>query len=456
MAIGLVVGLVAGAAMRSRWAMLAAPAAFIAVFELVRLGSIGPTVDAISFDGIYGWGALAVGRGFHGLLAVVPLLVGAALGRAWARRRWDPQAPPEGWGRAGLVLRRAGTVVVGLALLVLAAGIVRPASTEAITGPDGEQLDGSIAELATVELGGHEQVMLVRGASADNPVLLFLAGGPGGFEIGTMSRHARLLEQDFVVVTWEQRGTGKSYGSFEPGSTLTFDGAVDDTIELSEHLRERFDTEAIYLVGNSYGTLLGAEAAERRPDLFAALVGAGQMVDVTETDRLFYEDTLAHAERNGDTALVDRLVAQGPPPYDDPADYLPLVEGEHQWNDYSDLEGHQGRREPTENLAVSEYGLVDQVRALSGLVDTYAVLYPQIQGLDLRADVPRLEVPVHLVQGRYEARGRAEPALEWFERLEAPSKDLTVFELSGHRPFVEEPERFAEVMRDVAAQVGRS
>jgi len=38
---------------------------------------------------------------------------------------------------------------------------------------------------------------------------------------------------------------------------------------------------------------------------------------------------------------------------------------------------------------------------------------------------------------------------EWFDMLDAPSKEKIVFEGSRHRPNFEQPGRFAEVMRDV-------
>jgi hypothetical protein len=192
--------------------------------------------------------------------------------------------------------------------------------------------------------------------------------------------------------------------------------------------------------------LLGVLAAQQRPDLYASFVGAGQMVDVRETDRLFYADTLAWARRTGDTATVDTLRDLGTPPYDDPLAMLPVTAGEHRWNDYTGVDGHQGTRDFMQHLGMPEYTLLDKVGALAGLVDTYAVLYPQLQDLDLRTAVPRLDVPVYLVEGRYEARGRIEPVREWFARLDAPSRQLITFDLSGHRPFVEEPERFHRVM----------
>ena len=157
---------------------------------------------------------------------------------------------------------------------------------------------GGIAELTSVPIGGHQQALMIRGRSSEAPVLLHLAGGPGGTDLGAM-RADTALEQTFVVVTWEQRGVGKSYAALDPVETLTLDGMVADTIELSEYLSTRFDEERIYLTGNSWGATLGVLAVQQRPDLYHAFVGTGQMVSQRATDIMFWEDTLAWAESTG-------------------------------------------------------------------------------------------------------------------------------------------------------------
>jgi hypothetical protein len=158
---GVAVGTAAGYALRSRWAMMLAPAAHLLVFELVRLGADGPTVDGVHF-GVVGIMAFVVGRGFYALVTLFPMTVGAVYGARLARgNRWPHPL----------------TAIAGIAVIALAGLIMRPAGTPAILGADGQPLPGSVATLEKVNLGGHEQWISIRGHSVDNPVLLFLLAG---------------------------------------------------------------------------------------------------------------------------------------------------------------------------------------------------------------------------------------------------------------------------------------
>jgi pimeloyl-ACP methyl ester carboxylesterase len=452
MAVTFIVGLAAGFALRSRWAMILSPVMFIAVFELGRLDYEGPTVDGIHLGSFYGIAAFVLGRGFHGVLALAPMTLGVVYGVALARRlAYAPTAVARRW-RPKTIAGWTATGVPTLALLALAFLIARPASTPAILGPDGEPLPGSIAEMTNVEIGGHDQAMLIRGHSEDNPVLLYLAGGPGGTDIGAHRIFWEDLERDFVVVTWDQRGAGKSYPALDPTSTLTLEQAMSDTIDVTNYLRERFDEDKVYLVGNSWGATLGVLAAQQRPELFHAYIGAGQMVSQTETDKMFYEDTLEWAEQTGNKGVADTLRKNGPPPYDDILNYIPTFAYERDWNDYERVPRYDAKGEMPSNLFVREYTLLEKIHAFAATMDTFSVLYPYLRDVDFREDAASLDVPVYMLLGQHEARGRAVLADEWFDMLDAPSKKRIVFELSGHRPHFEEPERFAEVMADIVSE----
>ena len=107
-----------------------------------------------------------------------------------------------------------------------ASGLNRP-----YLGGERRTLPGSVAELTTVNTGGHDLGLMIRGTSTENPVLLFfLAGGPGGSELGAMRRHLPALEESFTVATWTSGGRGTFYDELDPTQTVSLEGYVSDTI----------------------------------------------------------------------------------------------------------------------------------------------------------------------------------------------------------------------------------
>ena len=194
--------------------------------------------------------------------------------------------------------------------------------------------------------------------------------------------------------------------------------------------------------------------AQQRPDLVTAYVGAGQMVSQAETDRLMYAESLAYATRSDDVDFAADLLAVGPPPYDDALAYPIALSSNPEWSDFQPGPDHDWRASYPVSLFVGEYTLTEQVRSVAGLYETFAVLYPQLLGLDFRRDVPRLKVPVLLVQGAHEAEGRDVLAREWFARLEAPSKERLTFDHSGHTPHLDEPGRSAAALAELSDRLG--
>lgn len=442
--VSLAVGAVAGLVLGSRWSIVAAPAAFALVFEIVRAGVDGPTVDGFHL-GFYGLLAFAVGRGFHALVSLFPMAFGAIVGAGIARHideRHDAAAGNRWWRS----LRRSATVLAAFGLVAFTALVARPASTDRIVDGAGEPVPGSIAELTEVDVNGHDLTVLIRGHSVDNPVLLFLAGGPGGSEMGSMRNHLPELEEYFTVVTWDQRGAGTSYDELDPTDTITLDGYVDDTIDVTNHLRDRFGQDRIYVLGNSWGTTLGVLAVQQHPELYRAFIGTGQMVSQLESDTIIYEDTLVWAQTTGRTDLVADLLANGAPPYDDMLDYATANGHEQDVYAYDHSVNDEGQGQMSENLVADEYTLIDEVHVLGAFMDTFAALYPQLQDIDFRRTATEFDVPMFFVQGAHEADARAEVFADWYPMIDAPIKDLTVLDTSGHRALFEQPDEFVDYM----------
>ncbi len=449
---GLAVGLVAGLVMRSYWALLLAPLAYIAAVEAARLEAVGPTVDAIRLDETYGILALILGRGFHGLVGLLPMLVGAGAGVKLARLWSGKTAQPA--RSTGAVGRWLPLALAAAALLALAVLIAWPASTPPILDADGKPLPGSVAEVTTLPIGGKEQGVMIRGRSVENPVLLYLAGGPGQSSLPHPRVIFQALEEDFIIVGWDQRGTGKSYAALDPTSALTPDQAVADTIELTNYLRERFDEEKIYLLGESWGTILGVLAVQQRPDLYHAFIGSGQMVNVAETDRRIYYNLLTYAGQAGDAALSETMLAYDEPPYADIPFANAYVMGQYErlYQPYTPPASYIERGESASigpfGILGSEYNLVEKVNVLRGLIDMFTVMYPQIQGIDFRRDATKLDVPIYMLDGQAELAARRDLALEWFELLDAPIKRMFTFENAAHAVAFEQFEAFHQILKD--------
>lgn len=328
------------------------------------------------------------------------------------------------------------------------------AHTPPILGADGKPLPGSIASVEKVRLGGVDQWLIIRGQDVNKPVLLFLSGGPGASEAARVLRFNQDLEKDFVVVIWEQRGCGKSYPARRTLSGLTVEQYTSDVIELANMLRERFDEKKIYLVGHSWGTIIGLRAVHVQPDLFHAYIGTSQMVDVLETDQMIYQLVMDHSRDTGDLAFVRTLEKQGPPPYFGKSPigpYSTLFGREYAIFEVPNIKDEVYRREGDILMLMlkqPEYGWLDRVYYLLGLMNTFNTVYPQLQEMDFRIDATKLDVPVYLILGRHDMNNPSPIPEQYFQLLEAPSKQLFYFEDSGHGMIWEEASRFHQIMVD--------
>jgi pimeloyl-ACP methyl ester carboxylesterase len=211
--------------------------------------------------------------------------------------------------RAASRAKKNGIVLA--AACVLCSGFVwftqLTASTPAIRDESGEIIPGSIAELRRLTLNGRKEWISIRGDNQVNPILLFLAGGPGGSQIAAVRHDLSELEKHFIVVNWDQPGAAKSYGA---AKNITPETYVEDGYALTRYLLERFGQEKIYLVGESWGSALGIFLIDKAPELYFAFVGTGQMIDFVETDIMDYELAMDIARERGDNEKIGNVYPQ--------------------------------------------------------------------------------------------------------------------------------------------------
>jgi len=341
-------------------------------------------------------------------------------------------------------------MLVGAGIVILAGALMTRnfVSTPQFTGEDGNVLPGSIAEFTRLNLGGYSQAILIRGKRLENPALLYLHGGPGMPEMGIWRNLHAMLEDSYTVVHWDQRGAGKSYSLFLDPQSLTVNQLVQDIHELTHYLKHRLGKDKIVLMGHSWGAGLGAVVAARYPEDYAAFIGMAQPVKPFESDRLSYVFTREQAKKSGHAqainaheridgywALRDRRYVAG-------------MMVQKKWVQYFGgmLYGQQDMSRVFNNMMCSEFTLFDWPTALLGARFSLNTLAAKAFGIDLMRDVPELQIPYILLEGRHDKNSVSSLAEEYFRILKAPEKQVFWFEKSAHWPDIEEPEMFHTIM----------
>jgi pimeloyl-ACP methyl ester carboxylesterase len=329
---------------------------------------------------------------------------------------------------------------------VYAPGRAIVADLDKIVTPNGVQ------ETFEVTLGGARQVVNVRGADRDNPILLFVHGGPASPEMPIAWSFQRPWEDFFTVVQWDQRGSGRSFPLNDPkviAPTLSVERYRDDAIELIELLEQKYGKRKVFLLGHSWGSVVGLSVATKRPDLLYAYVGVGQVIDFEENERIGYDWTLARAHADNNAQAIRELEAIAPYPGAGGFD-VGKVMTERKWSVHygalamgrsdGDFYFHAGRLSP-------EYTTADRKAWDAGSAFSMKTLFPKLGGVSFK-DVHRLDVPIFLFLGRQDYTTPSEVASAWLDQLEAPKKTGIWFEHSAHLHMVEEPGHFLRVLVD--------
>ncbi|MEZ5325857.1 MAG: alpha/beta hydrolase [Verrucomicrobiales bacterium] len=310
-----------------------------------------------------------------------------------------------------------------------------------ITTPPG------IDSLEKVNLGGIDQFVLFRGHDATADVLLFVHGGPGVPNMPFCHLNAN-LEKHFVLVQWDQRGAGKSYAASVPTKSMNIDQFISDTKELSELLITRFEKDKIFLLGHSWGSVIGAKAAARHPELYHTYIGVSQVTDVMGTQTLLYERTLAKAVAAGNKTAINELKSIGAPPFAKPDDHLIACRWLAELQDQRYIEKRQLM---TALVSSPYYTLADLNRFRNGMRFSIDYLWSPLGTVNLFEEIPSFRIPVTFIQGREDPLIPGELIERYSAKVDAPKgKRLVWIENAGHMPHFEAPNDFESSVIDAA------
>lgn len=306
-------------------------------------------------------------------------------------------------------------------------------------------MPGGIDEQRAVKLGGIEQWISVRGNNPDNPILLFLHGGPGSPMMGESWTFQRPWEDFFTVVQWDQRGAGRTFSlaGRKVDQSMTIDRMEADADDLIEFLRRTYGKRKIFLLGHSWGSVLGLRIAEHHPEWLYAYIGVGQVVNMRKNEAVGYQLTLARARALHDLKGVKALEALAPYPNDDGSIPWQKTAKEREWDVAFGgmLYGHSSDDEEQRWSLSPAYRNQDVVSAGLGEASTLKVLWSQLEAVNFDG-VTRLGCPLVIFAGAEDFTTPASLAESFYDRIQAPHKRLFVIKGAAHYVFLERPGEF--------------
>jgi pimeloyl-ACP methyl ester carboxylesterase len=284
-----------------------------------------------------------------------------------------------------------------------------------------------------IPVHGLEQWITLRGADAANPGLMIVTGPGAAFS--PMAPLFAPWERDFTLVQWDQPGAGATLARCgPPPAPFTYERLARDGIAVAHYARGRLG-RPIALLGISGGTVLGLKMIKARPDLFAAYVANGQVVNWAEQEARSYATILARARAAGDDAAVAEIVGLGPPPWTDVAAYA--VKGKHA-NAMTPAEAAAldpavmaaVRAPPAEARYVAR-GL-PEADAYAASLAAYAALKPELGQFDARDLGLDFELPMIFLQGAQDAHTTTPEVAAYAAEVRAPAVIYEEIAEGGH------------------------
>jgi pimeloyl-ACP methyl ester carboxylesterase len=362
----------------------------------------------------------------------------------------------------GTVLRVAATALLSFACGAHAAESKPPtipaftlqsardiiAESRKIVSPNGIQV------LLDIPVNGTRQWLSIRGNDNRNPILLFLHGGPASPDMPLAYTFQTPWEDYFTVVQWDQRGAGKTFAANDPariGPTLTVDQMTDDAEQVVRYLLETYHKRKIFLIGHSWGSVLGVALAQRHPEWFHAYIGVGQVVDMHESEMKGYAFAVQQANEHHDAKAIRELTAIAPYPGDGPLE-LKKLDVQRQWLSYygglaygrTSFAFDANAEQLAPEYSDRDLDAIDRGSKLSlqHLLGSLAIVN--------FGDTTQFGCPMLLFLGRHDYEVSQSLAAKWFATIKAPSKRLVWFEDSAHMVMQEQPGRFLQHLVDDA------
>ena len=273
----------------------------------------------------------------------------------------------------------------------------------------------------TPDIGGIKQLVEIKTDDADKPALLFLSGGPGSSMINNAAAFTDQLKDRFTIVQWDQRDAGKTLKLNPSPTRPTLARMQSDTLEVIEFVRAQLKQQKIYLLGSSWGNVLGFHVVKTHPELLSAYFAVNPVVNQLASEKQLLATLQRHFKDN--PAASDELAAVS----------LPFKSGEDLFHLRKWLFHKEGKRFATTD------GFRQGFLQWAG---TWSPVWNEVMLIDLAGSLPAIDCPIYFFVGKDDIQTSTAITTAYFDAVRAPRKALFVFEKSGHQIHQDEPDKF--------------
>jgi hypothetical protein len=320
---------------------------------------------------------------------------------------------------------------------------------------EGHILQKSISEITYLDVNGTSNGMIIRGKNIDNPVLLFISGGPGVPEYWLNEYYDNAIEDYYTVCWWDYAGEGLSYDKSIHRDELSLERIEDDAVSVTKYLLNRFGKDKIDLMAHSAGTVLAINLAENHPEYYNCYFAMGQIVD-NGYDRykygyqfmkqIFKENGNKKALKLMDSMVIVKddgsVIPKNPTTISTTWENVLLAAGCATTRDMkSDALGIFFPQ-----MESKCYTFRDKINYWKGKSLLSNSLYDKVT---ISLDEPRtFQIPVCFINGYYDYTCPTPLVEALYNKIDAPKKQLHIFNNSAHSPLWEENKQVLKVMLD--------
>jgi pimeloyl-ACP methyl ester carboxylesterase len=196
---------------------------------------------------------------------------------------------------------------------------------------------------------------------------------------------------------------------------------TEDAYQVIHFLTKKLNQEKIYLLGSSWGNVLGFRIVENHPELLHSYFAVNPVVSQLASEKELLKTLKIYFKEN---ALASKELASVSIPLKVDEDLFYL----RKWLFYKD-----GKEYVTSNDFKSNF--LQWSKA-------WSPVWNEVMNINLLKTLKKVDCPVYFLVGKNDIQTSTKITKEYFEGLKAPKKELFLFENSGHQIHQDEPEKF--------------